>query len=261
MDIDAFGDQVVVVYKPSESMIMEFKDRSKVIDRDILLLLVLPYAVSDESPSCYAAVYGLIGFEALRRLQAAFPVIETGIFDMKQTDEIVVGMHVRRGELFAVESYRMLPNSYYIAVATQLVSLLTRAGKKFRIDLYTEAPETTFDLRYESHGLGNRNTEPVTMSKDQLRLREFDVIPAINFRVNEHQLSTLYNLANCDILIGSRSSYSYVAGIAGNVRCALFPQFWHALLPHWIESSVESGDFDHDLVLQRLFDSRTASQR
>jgi hypothetical protein len=65
----------------------------------------------------------------------------------------------------------------------------------------------------------------------------------IRYRINEHAVSTLFNLASSDILIGSRSSYSYAAAVAGTARCVIMPPFWHALLPNWIESNPETGNF------------------
>jgi hypothetical protein len=258
-EIDGFGDQVFVEFNPDHSTIMEFKERSKAIQRDILLLIVLPYAVADEFPCCYCTVNGLIGPQTLSRLTSMFPRMKAARFEAQHGDAIVIGIHVRRGELFAVDSHRMLPNSYYITIALELSRLLTDLGMSYRFDVYTEAPEATFEVHPRSHGINYRIREAVTICGEQLRLWEFDVIPLLNLRVNEHQVSTLYNLANCDILIGSRSSFSYVAGIAGNVRCVLFPRFWHALPPYWVETNVDTGAFDQNLVIQRLQSTRCQS--
>ncbi len=257
--INDFGDQVFVEFNLHQTTVLEFKERSRAIQRDILLLIVLPYAVADEFPCCYCTVNGLIGPQTLSRLTSMFTRMKAASFEAQHDDVIVIGIHVRRGELFAVDSHRMLPNAYYIAIALKLSRLLADLGMAYRFDVYTEAPEATFEVHPRSHGINHRIKDPVTVSGEQLRLWEFDIIPFLNLRVNEHQVSTLYNLANCDILIGSRSSFSYVAGIAGNVRCALFPRFWHALPPYWVETNVDTGAFDQNLVIQRLQGSRCQS--
>lgn len=100
--------------------------------------------------------------------------------------------------------------------------------------------------------------EAVQFSPDQLRLAEFDRIKDIHYRINEHPVSTLLNLASADILIASRSSYSYVAAVAGTVRCVVMPRFWHALKADWVESNPESGAFDAGKLAEILNRMRVA---
>ncbi|MEZ6035756.1 MAG: hypothetical protein R3C17_21875 [Planctomycetaceae bacterium] len=260
-EIAHFGDRVFVEFNPDRSTIMGYKERSSAIQRDILLQIVLPFTASDEYPSCYGAVNGLIGPQTALRLNSMFPRMKAARFDLRQDEPVVIGIHVRRGELFAVDSHRMLPNAYYITIALELSQLLKDLGMAYRFDVYAEVPDSPFEVHPRSHGINHRIKGSVRISVEQFRLWEFDIIPELRFRVNEHQISTLYNLANCDILIGSRSSFSYVAGVAGNVRCVLFPRFWHALPPDWVETNIDTGVFDQNLVKQQLLRSRCQSPR
>ena len=213
-----FGDQIFAAKSPGVLTILKLRLKSMIRRRHALLLMQMPYAVADVFPRAYAAV----------------PV------------------HVRRGELFAVDSHRMLPNSYYISVCNRIAELLTRANKSFRFDLYTEMPRTALTVHGHSHGIDHRIDDSIEISPEELRLSEFDGIANIRYRINEHPVSTLFNLASADVLVASRSSYSYVAAVAGTVKCVVCPRFWHALMPGWAESDPETGYFDSQKLVAAM---------
>ena len=50
----------------------------------------------------------------------------------------MIGLHVRRGELYLVDSDRMLPNEYYIEMAAHVTRACEAAGVAYTIELYTE---------------------------------------------------------------------------------------------------------------------------
>lgn len=251
--LEGFSEQMFMADQPDLATILQLKEQTLLSGRDVLLTMLLPYSIADQFPGCYASVRGAMGPDALQRFTGAFEESFASEFNAPSAPgHITVGVHVRRGELFAVDSDRMLPNSYYIAVCKALAALFQRMGKTFHFDLYTEVPQKEFDVSGASHGIWNRITENIKFSADQVGLHEFTEIPEVRFRVNEHQITTLYNLGNCDVLVGSRSSFSYVAAVAGTVKHVLLPKFWHSLLPDWVETSPATGEFDHALLEQRL---------
>ena len=244
-----FGDQVFFTQIPTVSDILKLREQSLMRRRPALLLMHLPYQVVDHYPGAYCSVYGVICESAAARLSAE-PFV--GDFNRRSGEETVVAVHVRRGELFAVDSDRMLTNAYYLAVCKRIANVLARAGRNFRFDLYTEVPRAQFSIDGASHGIANRISRAVQLSPDQVRISDFDQIDNVRYRINEHPVSTLFNLASADVLVGSRSSYSYVAAIAGTVKCVVLPRFWHSLGADWLESNPETGDFDSSKLIGTL---------
>ena len=233
MTIADFGDEVINIDQPTIEDILKLREQSLMTDRNMLLTMNLPYKVVDRYPGVYSTVRGIIN-EAARERLAHRPF--SGEFNRKEGDEIVVAVHVRRGELFSVDSDRMLSNAYYVAVCKQIADVLTRTNRRFRFELYTEVPRTNF-VRNGHH-----------YSPEDLKLSDFDQIENNLYRINQHAVSTLFNLALSDILVGSRSSFSYVAAIAGTAGRVIMPRFWHALLPCWIESDSVTGTFDREIL-------------
>ena len=105
----------------------------------MLLTMNLPYAVVDRFPGVYSTVQGIIN-EAARDRLSNRPF--SGEFNRRTGDEIVVAVHVRRGELFSIDSDRMLPNSYYVSVCNSIADIMARSNRRCRFDLYTEVPCT-----------------------------------------------------------------------------------------------------------------------
>jgi hypothetical protein len=145
-----------------------------------------------------------------------------------------IAVHVRRGELMVVESARMLPNSYYIQCLQSLIQLLTNFSLPFEIHLHTEVPTKAFEVTPTHHGILERIPNSLTIDPSQNRIEEFNVIPNLYYHINEDPIKTLQDLTNSDILLASRSSFSYVAGILKPKGAVLFHPFWHGLSPDWI---------------------------
>src|SRR5205085_7518638 len=78
-------------------------------DRKFNLIRILhPYPVTDTYPELY------------RSLEAISP------FQYRRSDVFRLAIHVRRGELFAIFSDWMLPNSYYVSVVLRFQQILSK---------------------------------------------------------------------------------------------------------------------------------------
>jgi hypothetical protein len=149
---------------------------------------------------------------------------------------IIIAVHVRRGELFVVDSQRMLPNSYYIDCMKSLSQIFTEANVPYEFHLHTEIISKPTLVSPSHHGITDRITVPVLITPEDNRIEEFSVIPNIKYRINEDPVETLKALSTANILLASRSSFSYVAAIlsSGTSGVVLFHPFWHSLAPGWI---------------------------
>jgi hypothetical protein len=69
------------------------------------------------------------------------------------------------------------------------------------------------------------------------RLDEFDGLPNLVRCINETAIECLSKLATADILVMSRSSFSYVAGILNTNGIMLYHPFWHTAPSSWMAVS------------------------
>jgi hypothetical protein len=195
--------------------------------RSYLVQLVTPYGIADRFPDCYEVCKEISPFEAY----------------LRDGDTLRVAIHVRRGELLVLDSDRMLPNSYYINVAQQVARVLDALKLDYRIELCTEVPNHDILVQSDHHGISNRINAPVVVSPDMCRLDEFSVLPNLVHCVNERTIDCIRRLATADIVVMSRSSFSYLAGILNRDGIVLYHPFWHSPLSSWMTVAPD-GAFD-----------------
>lgn len=116
---------------------------------------------------------------------------------------INIAVHIRRGDVSNVKnSDRYLPTSYFKTIIDKLLVQFSGAN----VCIFTEiTPE-------------NRD--------------EFNIFTNIKIISGGDVLITFEHLSKADILITSKSSFSYVAALY-NENTVLYTNFWHKPLPHW----------------------------
>jgi hypothetical protein len=211
-------------------------DRHETEDRPILAHLVFPYGIADRFPDCYEVCKGVSPF-------ASTP----------PTDRVLrVAVHVRRGDLLPLKSDdRMLPNAYFIQVAQQVVQTLNELEIEFQIELYTEVPDETFVVTPEHHGIEQRISGPFVFDPGLSRLDEFSVLPNLVPCLNGEAADCLRGLATADVLVMSRSSFSYLGGILNRNCVVLYHPFWHSPPSPWLAVDPD-GHFDQSEFSQAV---------
>ena len=124
---------------------------------------------------------------------------------------------------------RMLPNVYYIKVAQNVAHVLDALKIDYQMELHTEVPNKEFIVQPNHHGISHRIRTPVTVSPQMCRLDDFSVLPKLVFCINETAVECLRKLATADILVMSKSSFSYVSAILNRNGIMLYHPFWHPL--------------------------------
>ena len=103
-----------------------------------LIRILYPFPITDNNPELY------------RCLQKVCP------FPYRRSEVFRLAIHVRRGELFAVSSDWMLPNSYYVSCVLRFQDVLRKLGIPFVCELYTEVPTKVFEVTPDHHGINCR---------------------------------------------------------------------------------------------------------
>jgi hypothetical protein len=202
-------------------------DSQRTGGRPSLVQLALPYGIADRFPDCYEVCKQISPF----------------VSSVGEGRAVRVALHVRRGELFVLDSDRMLPNGYYINVAQNVAHVLDALRLDYQIELHTEVPNKEFIVQPNHHGISHRISAPITVSPLMCRLDEFSVLPNLVLCLNEPTIECLRKLATADIVVMSRSSFSYLAAILNKNGIILYHPFWHHALSSWITVSPD-GQFD-----------------
>ncbi|MBM3856637.1 MAG: FeoB-associated Cys-rich membrane protein [Verrucomicrobia bacterium] len=161
-------------------------------------------------------------------------------FKKKSSPIFRVAIHVRWGDLPIGHAERLLPNDYYIKAATKVIELLEKAKIPFVCELHTELPTKPFLVTADHHGMKNRidryrPEEPVMLTPEQYGISDFDAIPNLQQRINEDPIETLEALATADLLMMSKSSFSYLAALFNQEGSVLYAPFWHPPMADWIK--------------------------
>jgi len=209
--------------------IMALKNKCIQENINILLNLRLPYIVTEQIPDIYKFAKNLY------------------VTKLPKNTTFTIGIHVRRGELYVVDSDRMLPNSFYIQTAQRIIRICNECNVNYKIELYTEIPETDISVTNETIGVNGRVKKPITISQNAGDIHEFDVLPNVNKYINENVLDTFDRMINSDILIGSRSSLSACASYLKQ-GLTVYHKFWHNM----ISSDVEVSDRNFDSKVRRF---------
>lgn len=185
-------------------------------DKNVLLKIAFAHTIVDKNP-------GIL-----------LETIPVSIAYNTPKTPIVIAVHVRRGELFVLESSRMLPNSYYVDCMREISKILTSSNIPHEFHLHTEVITKPTLITSKHHGIFVKLETPVLLTPEDSRIEDFNVFENIKYRINEEPTETLKALCTANILLCSRSSFSYVAAIMNKSGVVLFHPFWHALSPEWV---------------------------
>ena len=197
-----------------------------------IVVLTFPYYISDNIPNIYN--HAKLFYK---------PVLE-------KNKEFTIGVHVRRGELFCVDSERMMPNSYYINTIMKILKVLKNYNFDFKIELYTEVPDKEIEVTGNHPGIINRIEENVILRPEDNKVEQFNILPKLDKYINEDILVTFDRMINSDILVISKSSLSFSAAILKE-GVSVYKTFWHNLPRSNID--VDSTTFEKDIDKFILF--------
>lgn len=200
-----------------------------------LLRIINPYGVIDIYPEAYQFVEQVSPFR---------------IYQKKSTT-ICIGIHVRRGDLFAAAPDRLLPNSYYLSLVRTISRIFDELRLNYTFELHTEVPTNSFTVTKDHHGVFDLAVENMVISPELSKLEDFDTIPRLEKIINADPIESIRRMATSDVLIMSRSSFSYLGAILNFKGIIIYHDFWHPMLNDWIRAD-SSGNFSKKKFLKRF---------
>lgn len=119
-----------------------------------------------------------------------------------------VAIHARRGDVSkeGVHSERYTDNSYYKMLLEDVQRVLDNLGIESSIHLYSQGEVKDFD---ELKGVN------------------------VNYHLDECVFTTFHNLVSSDVIITSKSTYSYTAALLSKA-IVVYEPFWHKPLSEWL---------------------------
>ena len=156
-------------------------------------------------------------------------------------NELNIAIHIRRGDLlpgrqFSDLSSRMLPDAWYLKILNVVAQ---NTNQKLAIYVFSEGK----DGRYHSE-----NGNPFSWKA------HFEDTPYVVYEyIDSDFLSTFHHLLNADVLIGSKSGMSHLAGMLGQ-HIKIMPKMWHSYRGaiQLLEVSDQQNELHQDQILRHL---------
>jgi len=157
----------------------------------------------------YASTRGWF-IDAYNKARETFPIALS--YDLQKLN---IAVHIRRGDLlpgrqFSDLSSRMLPDVWYLEV---IDAVLGNPKKPVAIHIFSEGKDGQY---YSENGAQ-------FSWKEHYKQTPFE----IHEHIDGDFLSTFHHLIHADILVGSKSGMSHLAGIL-NDHIKIMPKMWHS---------------------------------
>ena len=157
------------------------------------------------------------------------------------SNKLNIAIHIRRGDLlpgrqFSDLSARMLPDAWYLHILNIVTQNTTR---EIAIHVFSEGKNGQY---HSENGL------PFSW-----KCHYQDVAHEVHEHIDTDFLSTFHHLLNADVLIGSKSGMSHLAGMLGK-HIKIMPKMWHSYrgATKLLEVSDLQTELDHDKIQQHL---------
>ena len=157
-----------------------------------------------------------------------FPKFSWIVDDKTAPDILTVAIHIRRGDVSRNRnSLRFIPFEYYLNCLTNISKLLE--NKNYVITIYSEKSISDEIIKYKDF-LGK--------------------IKNLEYKIDGNVIETFVKLVNSDILISSKSSFSYSASLMKikNKGMVFYPSFWHKYPLKYICIDNPNNIFDYKII-------------
>ncbi|MDR6102843.1 hypothetical protein QE369_003040 [Agrobacterium larrymoorei] len=192
----------------------------------ILVRIAHPHYILDRVPHAWGACKMVTPFQKRTR-----------------SKPLRIAIHVRRGDVHILDKDRLLPNSYYIRNAKFVKMILDELDIPHVIDIHSEAPRKDTTVNPEAPGVYDL-ARPVTIKAGVDNFEEFQELGEdVRYHINRPAIESFSEIANADIIVTSKSAFSYLAAILSPSALVLYFPFWHAPLEDWFTTDI-GGNFD-----------------
>jgi hypothetical protein len=224
------GQSLLKLQTLTKSKVFGARVRNKTrMGRRTLFAVANPFQILNRMPNIYTLAAGDLVRE--KRISAKKNLI----------------LHYRRGSntldiLPGESASRGLSNEWYIKTLRKYVNFYQDNSTDFNIKIYTDMPKSTFTYRPKDFQSHLWSYEPrykegeIEIVGEDIKNTLFAEFGAdLTVYHGGDPLQGIIEMSEADILITSRSSYSYVGGLLNRTgKVIMPPEFWHRKLDSWI---------------------------
>jgi len=220
---------------------------SRIFHISVTLRLWNPRLITDKMPYCFEHGYDFLD----PTISSQSPVEHEG------GDSLRIVVHIRQGELRLSQfKHRYLPFSYFEKILSIIVPGIRNRSLSYSLTIPVEpnmnntfsglAPEVI-----ESITIDSKNEFVTTNNSGEVKLvfekLDKSATPHLNEAVWQDSGSSYLDfleMLNADILIISKSSFSFTAGLLNKKGIIIYYPFWHSVPSSWINGdSLNVKDF------------------
>ena len=204
----------------------------------VVCQLAEPRLISDKYPECLLNTPDMLSPEVARIISEA-----------PQTEFTIV-VHIRQGELVLSQfKDRLLPLSSYEKILQHLMPFLERASTKYRILIPREngqgnrIPVTdpkviqSMALDPQNKNLNFTKDGYVTLSHEKPSIELTPILSQATWLPEESAYLDFCRMIQADLLITSKSSFSFVAGLFNGESIKIYTPFWHTAPISWVDTN------------------------
>lgn len=206
---------------------------SKFTVRRIILKVSNPRNITDDNPEC---------------LLLAPQLMDEKLWsESNRKREVVVGVHIRQGVL-ALAQYknRLLPLKHYEKILHEVVSGLHTLSVKYKIFVFSESnqlaeisllnPEVkkSIELQPNNPNIEINSNGEVKLIHESPDIVNTPILFKAQWMQDEATLTDFISMVRCDILVISKSSLSFVAGLLSRQSIIIYTPFWHEPPSGWL---------------------------
>lgn len=167
----------------------------------------------------------------------------------KEGNDLSIVVHIRQGELVLTQfKDRLLPLIHYERILRCVVNCLNRKDIKFRIMIPRENGQNTslnvndpkvarsIALDPNNTNLRINEDESITLIHEKPNPESTPILFEAQWMDESSTYSDFLQMVRADVLITSKSSLSFVAGLMNNRAIKIYTPFWHKAPKDWINS-------------------------
>jgi hypothetical protein len=215
-----------------------------------------PRLISDKFPECLLDAPEMLNSNVLKMTSS------------KSQSEFTIVIHIRQGVLVLSQfKHRLLPLSHYEKILRHLVPILESAKVEYKVVIPKENgqdnkipitdPEVSRSIELDPGNMDLTFIENgyVTLNHEKPNA----VLTPLLFQANWLPERTVYSdfleMMWADLLIISKSSLSFVAGLLNENSIKIYTPFWHTTPPNWINANDLSSSISHSGLKKQILDA------
>lgn len=212
---------------------------------NLQIVLVDGFFLTNRIPDIYC-------FLDASAINKALGISRTVNYDYKDCLNIV--LHIRRGEVdnrnFSQElSQRYTTNEKFASILRYLLEASSYKEKKYKITILSDAPKENSFATREFIDMNLWESQLGIDGSFQIFSENFSDIKTFyseaEVRNDLDSVSSLRMMIEADVLVMSKSSFSFIAGVLNRSGLIVYQEFWHQPLSKWLNwSRMEDAEGD-----------------